>query len=230
MVEVAVENKTKAGANWWGGADYTQATPGWAVASGSMSWTYNFGNWTDGNTYLVLSDAYDKALPNNPETNFAVQVNSVTFVCDTSSPTSTISWPPSNDYISGTLSSISGTTRDALSGVSVTKVGIKLNSTNEWWNGTDFTGSQAYFNSTPLTSGNTSWSYTGFASGLVDQSTFTVYAVGYDNALPSPGNYETVLSSVTFIYDITRPTSTITVPANLLNTNSVTTISGTAPA
>ncbi len=229
MVEVAVENKSRSGANWWGGADYNQATSGWAVAAGTMSWTYSFNNWTDGNAYLVLSRAYDKTLPAPGliENSFAVAVNSVTFVCDTSSPTSTISWPPSNNYITNTLSSISGTTIDALSGVSVTKVGIKLNN-GGWWNGTDFTGAEAYFNSSPLTSGNTSWAYGGFAAGLVDQSTFTVFAVGYDNALPAPGNYETVLSSVTFIYDITRPTSTITVPSNLLNTKTLPTISGTA--
>jgi hypothetical protein len=233
MVEVAVENKSKAGANWWGGADYNQSNPGWIVASGSMSWTYSFANWANGNTYLIESCAYDKALPSpgNVENIYAVQVNSVTFVCDVSSPTSVITWPPYNNYMAGSsFASISGTTIDSLSGVSVTKVGIKLNSTNGWWNGTDFTGSQAYFNSSSLTSGNTSWAYSGFASALasVDQSTFTVYSVGYDNALPGPGNYETLLSSVTFIYDITKPTSSITAPANLLNTNSVTTITGTA--
>jgi len=227
-VEVAIQNKSIAGPNnWWGGSAFNSPQT-WFVATGSTSWTYTFNNanWTDGQVYLVLSRAKDKAIPSNVESSWSVAVNSVTFICDKSTPTSNITWP-TELLITNSLTAISGTSQDIVvlgnaSGIQKTEVSIQcISPVPGWWNGVNFTGtSQQWFTANNLSPANTTWAYTGFAAALVTHSTYVVYSRTFDNSLPLPGNYETPFgSSRTFVYDITKPTSVITLPIYTYYTN-----------
>ncbi|MFA5859695.1 MAG: hypothetical protein WC955_11605, partial [Elusimicrobiota bacterium] len=224
---VAILDKTIR--KWWNGSSFGSDTAIYENVYGATSWTYAFDNtrWTDGHQYLVISRAKDKSSPALEETEVTVGVDSNTFICDMSTPTSKITLPADWATIN-TLTTISGTSTDTASssGVRLTKAGVYNQTSALWWDGNDFTGSEQYFDASSLSSGNTVWAYTGFESKLVTHSTYTVYTKAYDNALPLPGNYETVLSSVNFRYDITKPTSVITGISS--NMKSLTTVSGTS--
>ncbi len=241
---LAIEDLSVAGPNnWWNGAGAFTAPPAsmWQVATGSTSWAYSFvnTNFTDGHRYLMLSQATDKSYPAMVENTYTVGVNSVTFVCDKSSPTSTVAYPP-NGLITNTVPVISGTSVDPLvsgnaSGIQMTQIAIQNNTSGLWWNGAGFTQSQSTPNfitvSYQLTPANTYWNYTnaGLVNALATQTTYTIFSCAYDNAYNNAsliGNYQTNYSSTSFVYTITNPTSNIVGISAAMN--ALSTISGTA--
>ncbi|MEO0223494.1 MAG: hypothetical protein ABIL76_00175, partial [candidate division WOR-3 bacterium] len=225
-VEVAIQKLTGTTAgNWWSGVGFTESLPKWdaLVVSGSTTWSavFNNANWEDNNEYLIISRAKDKAITSNIQDTFTVGVNSVTFVCDKSTPTSQITWP-TEMLITNSITTISGTALDPNSLASgVSKVWISIlkqePQPQKWYNpitGLFDSDLQLWCTAQTLVPSNTSYILTGFASGLVSHSTYVVYSKAFDRSLPEPGNYESNFgSSRTFVYDITRPTSVINLPS-----------------
>jgi hypothetical protein len=216
---VKLQNKTD---NNWEIGD----SGNYSDVSGATAWSKDtsFIVFEDGDEYLVISRTWDKSESPLDENVFTVGVNSVTFVCDKSTPTSKINYP--SDYlITNSLLTITGTVVDTLSGPKDTRIDIYDGT--DYWDGNEFGAvSSSFVVTTSLVPSNTAWYYTGFDSELVSGTTYTVRSKGYDNAQPLPGNYETVYASAVFVYDITRPTSAIDNISSFMS--SLETISGTA--
>ncbi|MCX6756239.1 MAG: hypothetical protein NTX85_02785 [Candidatus Nomurabacteria bacterium] len=114
------------------------------------------------------------------------------------------------DYGGGTISSV--------------QVSIKNNTTGFCWNGTNFT-TAACDNWINVTSGTTSWYYTGLtSSSLTNGVNYTI-----KSKATSSGGTETPGSGTTFTYDSSNPTSTISSPSTGTYSSSTTvSLSGTS--
>ncbi|MHB9154077.1 MAG: RHS repeat domain-containing protein, partial [Endomicrobiales bacterium] len=240
--QIAAQDRSVAGPNnWWDGVSAFGSAQQWFTAAGYSSWNYSFNNarWTDGHTYLVLFKATDRSTPPNTEDVFTVGVNSVTFTCDKSTPTSKVDYP-SDRAVMNSLPTLSGTAVDTLvsgnaSGIQKTEIAVRNEVSGLWWNGADFSLSQALPNFVPVTyqlsPSNTFWYFTdsGFTSQLASHSTYTIFSRAFDNAWlngAQTGNYQTAYSSAMFVYDTTRPTSTIVNISEFMK--SLSTVSGTS--
>ena len=161
--------------------------------------------------YLVESRATDNA--GNVETNYST----ITFLVDSTPPTTTITQPANNNAYSVTqpLTNITGTSNDpnlfpsgvALALLSVTQ--FNGGATN-YFNGVDFTGTTEYM----LTAVSTApWSYfaTGLnAGGLLNGASYRIHAHSVDIA----GNVDVVSATSTFVFDTDTPISTVTFPTD----------------
>ncbi|MDI6756872.1 MAG: hypothetical protein QME32_02495, partial [Endomicrobiia bacterium] len=193
-VEYALQNKTLG--KWWSGSAFNDDNRQWFTAAGEASWQFTFSdiNWDDASVYLVNSRARDKAVGPNYETAFTVDVNSVTFIVDKSTPVSLLKHP-SAGLVTNILPTLSGTALDVntpSSGIDKVEAALRRDAPSpvKWWDGSDFTADvSSYVLTQVLGPNNTYWWYTGFDSKLVTHSTYTVFARAYDKSKPS-GNYE----------------------------------------
>lgn len=195
--------------NWyWNGAAFQSALL-WLPAAGTTNWTYPWPS-VSSNTYNIQSRATDSA--SNVETPGAGN----TFIYDTLPPTSIITSPASGAYLN-TLAQISGTATDNLAGVASVEITIRRNSDGQYWNESTWQGSESW---RPAAGTNT-WTYTWPAVGS------DLYAVR-SRATDGAGNIETPGTGISFTYDISPPSSTVTTPANGAALPSLANILGTA--
>ncbi|PIU20707.1 MAG: hypothetical protein COT18_00830, partial [Elusimicrobia bacterium CG08_land_8_20_14_0_20_59_10] len=243
--------------NWWSNSGAAFSNPdgatAWFNANGGSAenWSYTHsgldGKLNQGGTYLVQYRGRDKSVPANLgpssgglDSDFTVDVDSVAFVVDKSSPVSRVTFPASGQRIK-TISSISGTSADTPSGVAgpaAIEAAIQETSPGtSWWNGVipgTFTVTSEDFHA--LSTLGASWDGLNWSFGmpaLQDGYTYRVSVRATDNALPG-GNKETEISSVTFTYDVTAPVGRITWPISLndtrgnVNAAALSAVSGTA--
>ncbi|MDI6791473.1 MAG: Ig-like domain-containing protein, partial [bacterium] len=181
--------------NWyWNGAAF-QSSQVWRMATGTASWT---SPWPS-----VSSDIYNiQSRATDSSSNVEVYGVGNTFIYDTVTPGSTITSPANGTYLN-TLPQISGTATDNLAGVTSVEITIRRNSDGQYWNGSTWQGSESWRSAT----GTNTWIYTWPAVG---SDLYTVRSRATDEA----GNIESPGDSISFTYDISAPSSTVTTPAN----------------
>ncbi|MCK4802751.1 hypothetical protein KAS33_03685, partial [bacterium] len=174
---------------------------------------------TGGTFYVQVQD--DQAIP------ISGQKDNI-FV--TLTPESDISFPEDGDeYNSVSFSTIWGTywDDDQVTGVDIS---IQKDLTPDWyWNDslTDWEERGAgnpYWNTCSV--GSSSWTYTAIStSNFASGNTYTLQSRAQDNL----NNYEaTLYSSISFLYDIDEPVTTITLPADGVDRNTSCGVNGTA--
>ena len=216
---VAIEDTTTN--KWWGGSSFNDSVQTFFTATGTATWYLPFaaGNLTSGHSYAVIAEATDNAgdVGTSPTVTFK-------YCNPTTPPTVAITYPVNNTtYGTNWTGEITGTA-SAEVGASITSasVAIKNTKTGKWWNGTAFSaGTQTFVAAT----GKTTWMFSFGAGNLTSGVTYKVAAEATDNL----GNTGTS-STVTFTYNATPPTVTITYPVNntTYGTNWTGKITGTA--
>jgi hypothetical protein len=202
-VAVAIENTTTS--TWWNGSSFGASGQTFVTVTGTTSWLLALGRatLTSGDSYTVVAKATDSL--GNTATS-----GTVTFKYNATPPTVAITYPANSvsyganwtGAITGTASSNSGT-GTTVAGVTVA---IENTETSKWWNGSSFSATTQTFVSV---SGTTSWKFSMAAGTLTSGDTYTVVA----KAIDSLGNTATS-GTVTFAYNTTPPTVTITYPVS----------------
>jgi hypothetical protein len=202
---------------WESGSGYWNNTtcPG---GSGDVTWTYPSspfpnGTFTSGMSYTIDLMSFDNALPFN---NIGTYVSTCTFTFDNMGPVSCINLPANNgayNQSGQSLSVISGTSYDATSGAGNVNMSVKdLNGgANPYFKGSGFSNATEYWitiSSQGVGGQSVTWSYnqTSLFQALQDGHSYQVRVYGTDNI----GNVETNISSNTFVFDVTNPTSVVT--------------------
>ncbi len=148
-------------------------------------------------------------MPFLPGTNWVgvTSGRSSTVTVDTTPPAVAVTYPvKSTTYGINWTGTITGTASDATSGVASAAVAVENATTGKWWDGTSFgAGSQTFVAAT----GTTAWSLKFEATNLDSGDTYTVVGQATDKA----GNVGTS-STVTFTYDSSPPTVTVSYPAD----------------
>jgi len=211
VTEVQVSIKRTSDNYYWDGTSTWVVSQTWLTVTGTNSWSYDASGvtWTSGN-YTVISRAQDNA--SNTETPGA----GITFTFDNTAPTSSVTSPAGSSF-QNAVATISGTASDANT-VSQVDITIQRIGDSQYWTGAGW-GSQTWLTAT----GTTTWSYD--ASGVSwTADNYTVISRAQDDA----ANQETPGAGITFTFDNTAPTSSVTSPAGSSFQNAVATISGTA--
>jgi hypothetical protein len=186
----------------------TEANSFFPVTAGgnSTSWSLDttgvIGNtlitWAPNTSYLLKTRGTDGA--GNIEN--VINKLGTTFTIDNVAPVSTVI-SPSDGSSKNALTLITGTSIDG-GIVALTEISIERLSDNKFYNGTTFSPTSSTF--LPVTSGTSDWSYTITSDKFTTNTQYRIKARGTDDA----GNVEVPASSVTFIYDTSTPSSTIT--------------------
>ena len=142
--------------------------------------------------------------------------NTVTFVADSTAPTSAITFPTAGYYndagwtfgVLGCAASICGTAADDVGGSGLAHVDVSiLGPSGKYWNGSDFntSSSEVTFAATGTTSWTLAFAASNFATAGGGDGSYTVTSYATDNAsnVQSPG------TSVTFHIDNTAPTNSL---------------------
>ncbi len=119
---------------------------------------------------------------------------------DITAPTSFITYPSSAYYNS--LSQITGTANDDIDGTGIKKVELEIkdNTTNKYFDGTSWVS-----NACVEATGADNWTYSLDNSYLTTNTSYTISSKAIDNA----DNEQTIPTTVTFMYDTTKPNSAI---------------------
>ena len=194
------------------------------------AWDY-FDNdlyWTQNSSYTIKTKDTDRA-GNVQGTQFAY--TSKMFWYDNVKPTSTVTMPPTGNHSYNTFTTISGTCVDSVAGsvtlstVTILIQDVTLNSTYYNINSQTWVSGSEYWNYVSTNAAGTIWQKI-----LPDDSAWTnahQYRIK-SKAKDLATNEEVPSSGNTFVYDITKPTSVITMPANNMGYMTVPTLSGTA--
>ncbi|RKZ15496.1 hypothetical protein DRQ17_06410, partial [bacterium] len=169
------------------------------------SYTINYptATWEDGEKYLVVSRATDKA--GNVESVFTVGIDSNTFTYDTTQPEVAVTTPSTHVNYDPV---IYGTSMDYSPGV-VSEVRVQIRRQDDvYWAGSDWGDIGVKY--WVLADGTVNWSYSGVkdAAAWGDEIEYSVWAKARDDA----GNWSEISSSQTFIVDKSSPYSGVTVP------------------
>ncbi|PIU82778.1 MAG: hypothetical protein COS68_07580, partial [Elusimicrobia bacterium CG06_land_8_20_14_3_00_38_11] len=238
LANVKIRVKQQSGEYWrWTSAtdgtyDILYATNAWYNGlNDSGDWkvwksTKGASMFSDNTSYWVEAIGYDKA------GNTPIYVSTRVFHNDKTAPDTKVVIPAHLKSYRN-LPTISGTALDAATGVATVKLYLRrLLAPNTWWKGgstKDFVVSDE--NATEAQN-NTLLSLPQWSFNEIDETKLTsgvsywAYASGWDNA----GNKEPLGKGTSsyFVWDTTKPTSTVTNPSILAgNVNSMPTISGT---
>jgi len=209
-VKLSIHNQTDN--TYYNGSTWNVTDPGYVCATtGTSAWTYAALQWAGGKTYVIKSQATD--LAGNTETPGAGK----TFSIDNSPPVSSITLP-AQAAVAQSLSSISGTASDAVSGVSQVQITVGRVSDSKYWTGSVW-GGITWLSAT----GTSSWTFN--ASGV--SFTSGVYTV-QSRATDAAGNVEAPGTGTTFTYDNSPPWVMITFPDNRGRINAASSFAGTA--
>jgi hypothetical protein len=152
------------------------------------------------------------------------------FIFDNVRPTSTVTRPLNAKYYNS-VATISGTSSDDTAQINRVRVWFKDNVANQCWSGSDFEYDPLSEDAWRTPTGKENWTMTGYVSKLQSGRSYTIVSKSWDNATPEndENTFTVSVNSVTFTYDTTKPTSTVTYPINgsMYNSASLTTISGT---
>ena len=149
--------------------------------------------------------------------NYSTIIDSITFTYDTDKPTVLISSPTNNGYYStvqlstpiGGISGDSGVNATGVSTVTVAIRDIDGGSANLWFNGTSFVETGGAVTWLGVNGGTLSnWEYNDTDLTFINNRRYEVRSRSQDNA----GNWSVGTTSITFIYDVVKPTTTIKLP------------------
>jgi len=203
-VSVAVEDT--ATNKWWNGTSFGAGAKTFVAASGKTTWYLLLGasSLTWGVTYTVMAEATD-SLGNLGTSSL------VTFTYGTVLPKVLITYPVSGPpYGADWEGAITGTASDAVDGIVGVKVSVQQNNGgSSCWTGAGNTFTASCPNYVPVTTGITNWSLTFAAGNLTSGDAYTVLAQAKD----FHGNIGTS-TPVSFTYNTTAPTVSITYPVN----------------
>ncbi|PIR16845.1 MAG: hypothetical protein COV48_09315, partial [Elusimicrobia bacterium CG11_big_fil_rev_8_21_14_0_20_64_6] len=245
---------------YWAGAGWTGIVTEFTTFEGLLvhqtSWTMTtnlppangnpLSGLQSGVSYYMTVSGIDDAAPTGTSEIFNSAVKASTFTVDLVGAVAGFTAPSQDSVVSG-LSKIRGTATDALAGVSAAgqiEIAIAEDSPNTGcWNGLvaggtfTLTGCPIYY---PLTGADRAGTYTPGSTfwdvnvpPLTSQFTYKLWVRARDNATPS-GNYTApaTISSITFVYNTTLPSSAILIPPALPaaggNLAAAFTVSGTA--
>ena len=203
-VELSIRQST---GNYWNGTAFANMTETFVTAAGTTSWSYAFPapSFPSDGDYTIRVRATDSV--GNVEPGSAR-----TFSYDTLAPSTSTGFPAASgvyaaaDWTAGCASpGFCGTASDTGSGLQKVELSIRRG-TGNYWNGTSFASAgEVWVGAT----GTTSWSYSFAGSKFPSQGSYTVRVRATDNAANT-----VTPTSMTFIYDATNPTSSITFPAS----------------
>jgi hypothetical protein len=246
-VSLVVKDLNAAGPNncWQpGAAGFNQpCTPfpaqGAACAGAACDWSFTGIPWTAAvppHTFLVISSATDRA--GNAQNSFAAGVSSAAFVYDTQVPTVKILFPTDGTRQQSLLT-VTGTAAETAPG-KVASVQLRFHQLNFPPNyadpsnpldfGSAIAADDAWFNANSTTT--VPWFTWSAASGTLSNftpgATYTIEA----RAVNMSGNYSTVYSTITVVWDngaySGTPESAVTYPVNAAWMSSLPSITGTA--
>jgi hypothetical protein len=191
---------------------------GSADTTSPYTWTVTFSSQNGSGYYRFYSTGTDNA--SNVES--APATNDTHCGYDPYDPDTTITAPTNGGYYNS-LTNITGTATDNLSGVASVTITIYNSTDGTYWNGSAWAAS-----STDLSAnGTTSWYYsdTGAFPTWATNKAYMVNSTATDNAT----NTESTPDSNSFTYDTNNPTATITAPVDATWYNSsFANITGTA--
>ncbi|MDA8243419.1 MAG: Ig-like domain-containing protein [Elusimicrobia bacterium] len=191
VASVTVSIKRLSDANYWNGAGWTAAQAWLNAVVLPSSWTYAaVPVWVDGSSYTVAARAMDSSF------NFSAGYSTSTFVFDGAAPVSAVTSPAGGSAVNS-LSGISGTAADSVSGVMQVWVKVRRGADGYFWNGalSQWTSTAAW----NFASGTSAWTYVGLTSSSLS-SGGTYYAVS--RAADAAGNVqssEALTSTFTYV-------------------------------
>jgi hypothetical protein len=200
---------------YWDGTVWSDSET-WLLTEGYEDWTFNSTDvlWDSGMIYRVQSRTHDNV------TNLEIPKTGVTFKFDIEHPVSKVEFPMSNTA-HNKMNKFNGTSYDiGGSGVKRVEISIEQLSNGWFWNGKTWVADKTWL----LTTGTATWSYD---SRSVLWDTGTNYTIT-SRATDKINIVEPPMNSNTFIFDIDRPESTVTIPADDVFLNEVDVISGQA--
>jgi hypothetical protein len=177
-----------------GDVTVTNGTASNFIDAGGGTFTFSVAPTADGNVCVDIATGVAQDAAGNVN-NVATQ-SCVT--SDRTRPSSVIVFPANGGVFGPNTwtDSITGTASDATAGVSVVRVSIEDRTTNQFWNGTAFSGSNEQFLSAV---GTTNWSFAFSDTNLTNGRTYRVRGQAADAA----GNVEST-SEATFTFDASR--------------------------
>jgi hypothetical protein len=205
------------------------------VGVSSGVWTFNSPNWQHSISYRIVVKAKDLA------GNFQTNLSTVNFVYDVyqpdpEKPNSLVNTPSNNSHYNYWFSTINGDSDDNVRGA-INGVRLKIirypnpylgenttyywNNTTQDWDSSDSELNRAYWPNSSASDGSFNsnyepWQWSTPQSGVAAQNfwkpgrVYDVSSLAYDKA----GNYEKVYSTITFVYEIDKPTVSISYPVN----------------
>ncbi|MBI5883380.1 MAG: Ig-like domain repeat protein, partial [Elusimicrobia bacterium] len=219
-VSLNIQNASKAGPNNCyrplPDNDFNGACPNWFKAKGQPStWDFTFpaGTWQHDKAYVAYSSATDFA------GNVQTALSSAAFTFDDWESTASVT--SGNAY--GPVSPVMvGASTDAPAGIAnggSLEIAFSSNSgTGAWWNGTDYTGGAPLYVSTDLAGGYVTgaqadtWQRTLSGLAMTDGQSYLARIRTRDRASPTNERVDTD-QDAGFMWDLTKPTATITAPA-----------------
>lgn len=203
---------------FWNGTNWNIPLT-WLLTTGTNSWYYNSGSvsWTSGFQYRIRSRATDnKSRVETPSYGNIFTFNS------TAEPSSRINFPNNYGYYN-TMNMISGIAwvpNNVTMSISKVELEIKRGSDNKYWNGSGWGATQFWL---LVTNGTTSWNYD---TSMIPWTTNVLYHLR-SRATDNLSNVETNFVTSRFLFDTTKPSSAILIPANNTTLKTLT-VNGTA--
>nr|MDA3823126.1 hypothetical protein [Bacteroidales bacterium] len=172
----------------------------------SATWTYAIENssWTHNASYRVKARSKDEA------GNWDVVLSTAEFTFDTAIPVSTITFPSDGEHfnLADRELTILGTSFDEGIGIEDIKFYIRRNIDDYYWTGVSWQLASYPLPGLPTGDWDDWTSYQDNNSFYIDSEEYKIYTWARDWA----SNEETMELKATFVYDITKPTSSITYP------------------
>jgi hypothetical protein len=217
-VEVALKEARYNGLWWNGTSTFSAYVAVWSTAEvtgagATKNWTWNTPPLIDQTTYLVQVRAVDTA--GNQQSWYVLGQSSNVFTYDATVPSSELTWPKDGKH----YNSLSGLTGTAVDGIgldaNMVEYGIREYPSGPWWNGSTFT----------VVLSTTHWLKTNHnGSGSQETITFTTGTLVFQtnrqylfrsHGIDKAGNItpDGSITDVVIVYDVTKPTATIVVPA-----------------
>jgi uncharacterized protein DUF4082/Big-like domain-containing protein len=201
-VELSIRQGT---GDYWNGSAFANTAETFVTAVGTTSWSYalpapSFPSDGDYTIRVRATDSVGNVEPGSART----------FSYDTFAPSTSTGFPAASgvyaaaSWTAGCASpGFCGTASDTGSGLQKVELSIRRG-TGNYWNGTSFaSANEVWVGAT----GTASWSYSFAGSKFPSQGSYTVRVRATDNAANT-----VTPTSMTFVYDATNPTSSITFP------------------
>ncbi|MDA3792057.1 MAG: hypothetical protein PF545_00145, partial [Elusimicrobia bacterium] len=178
---------------------------------------------TDGNRY-TLQPAGDDLAGNSDNGSYIY----TGILYDATPPVSYVTYPDKSFH--SDVSQISGTSSDPepgsggiTSGISSVKITIKSTTTGKYWDGSAWSGTEEFLTAT-LSVANTFWYYDMAVDTFTNGREYEITSKSFDNA----GSTQTTPDMISFIYDESLPSVSVTNPSAEQHYRSITSFAGNA--